>query len=86
MAKKTNNKKKAIPQPMNYGEIRFELYPDAASEWRWRMVDGNNRVVGVSGEGYTRKADVKRAIENIMMDLANPEKPMGLTVAKKVKW
>lgn len=65
--------------------IRFEVYVDAGTQWRWRMVDGNNRIVGVSGESFTRERDARRATENIMLDLANPELPMGLTRAAKIK-
>lgn len=63
--------------------IRFETYKDANSEHRWRMIDGNNRIVGVSGESFTRAADARRSITNIMVDLADSDLGMGLTSAKK---
>jgi uncharacterized protein YegP (UPF0339 family) len=59
--------------------IRFETYQDASGEHRWRMVDGNNRIVGVSGESFTRASDATRAVKNIMADLADSSKSMGLT-------
>jgi uncharacterized protein YegP (UPF0339 family) len=49
--------------------IRFETYVDSSSEYRWRMVDGNNRIVGASGEGFTRRADAQRAIQNVIADI-----------------
>lgn len=57
--------------------IRFETYPDVGNQYRWRMVDGNNRIVGVSGEGFTREKDARRAVENIKMDLAGGSAPVS---------
>lgn len=34
--------------------IRFEVYRDQASEYRWRLVAANNEIVAWS-EGYTSK-------------------------------
>ena len=39
----------------------FEIYRDAAGEWRWRLVAGNGRIVADSGEGYSRKASARCA-------------------------
>jgi uncharacterized protein YegP (UPF0339 family) len=36
---------------------RWEFYKDAKSEWRWRRVAGNNRIVGASSEGYKNRGD-----------------------------
>jgi len=47
------------------GSMRFVIYEDNAGEWRWRLVDGNNKIVGDSGEGYESKSNVRRAIENV---------------------
>jgi uncharacterized protein YegP (UPF0339 family) len=63
--------------------INFEVYKDANAEYRWRMVDGNNRIVGVSGEGFTRSHDARKAIENILTDLGESTAPMGISVVSK---
>lgn len=34
---------------------KYEVYGDAAGEWRWRLKAGNGRVVA-SGEGYKKKS------------------------------
>jgi uncharacterized protein YegP (UPF0339 family) len=83
MAKKTQKKSVKTEGRTGALGIRFEVYRDASGEHRWRMVDGNNRIVGTSAEGYTRSRDAHRAIENILVDLADPELPMGLTVVSK---
>ena len=38
---------------------RFEVFEDAAGEYRWRLVAGNEEVVAQS-EGYTRRHDAQR--------------------------
>lgn len=43
---------------------RFEVYQDAAGEYRWRLVAGNGEVVA-SGEGHTRREDAERAVETV---------------------
>jgi uncharacterized protein YegP (UPF0339 family) len=65
--------------------IRFEVYPDASGQYRWRMVDGNNRIVGNGGESFTSKTAAKKATENIMADLADPDNSMGLKMIASVK-
>jgi len=41
----------------------YRVYPDAAGEWRWRLVAANGRIVADSAEGYTRAGDAVRAAE-----------------------
>lgn len=41
----------------------FHLYKDAAGQWRWRLVAGNNQIVATSGEGYVNKADAVHGID-----------------------
>jgi len=43
----------------------FELYADAAEEWRWRLRHDNGNVVGDSGEGYASKSNAKRALATV---------------------
>ena len=43
----------------------FEIYPDTAGEWRWRLVHRNGNVLADGGEGYTRRRDARRAIDRI---------------------
>jgi uncharacterized protein YegP (UPF0339 family) len=35
----------------------IEIYQDKRGEWRWRMVDGEGKVVGAACEGYNAKSD-----------------------------
>jgi len=38
----------------------IEVYQDKRGEWRWRMIDGEGKVVGASCEGYSAKADCEK--------------------------
>ena len=41
----------------------FQVYKDAAGDWRWRLVAGNGRVIADSGEGYQHRADCLHGVE-----------------------
>ncbi|HEY0955833.1 MAG TPA: DUF1508 domain-containing protein [Roseateles sp.] len=41
---------------------KFEIYPDAAGEWRWRLKASNGRIVA-SGEGYKTPAGAERGTQ-----------------------
>lgn len=44
----------------------FEIYQDQAGDWRWRLVAANGATIADSSEGYTREADVERAIRTVL--------------------
>jgi uncharacterized protein YegP (UPF0339 family) len=52
-------------------EPRFELYRDAADEWRWRLVVANGNIIADSGEGYKSKQGAKRGIESVKTNVPN---------------
>lgn len=43
--------------------MRFELYRDAAGEWRWRLRVQNGNIIAESGEGYVARRDCEHAID-----------------------
>lgn len=47
---------------MSRGPV-LEIYPDAAGEFRWRLVAANGRVIADSAESYTRQGDAERAAQ-----------------------
>jgi uncharacterized protein YegP (UPF0339 family) len=49
---------------------KFEVYRDAAREWRWRLKAANGRIVGDSGEGYATESNARRAAENARSSIA----------------
>jgi uncharacterized protein YegP (UPF0339 family) len=65
--------------------IHFEVFVDSSAQYRWRMVDGNNRIVGTGGEGYTRWQDAQRAVENVVNDLSSQTDTPVITRAKNIR-
>src|SRR5262245_60805567 len=47
------------------GAATFELYKDSASEFRFRMRDGEGGLLATSGKGYKTKGDCQKVIEAI---------------------
>lgn len=43
-------------------EPRYEVYPDSAGEWRWRLKAANNRIIADGAEGYSEKRHAYRAV------------------------
>ncbi|OYR58706.1 YegP family protein [Halorubrum halodurans] len=48
----------------------FELFEDAAAEWRWRLRHRNGNVIGDSGEGYASKSNATRALSRVREHVA----------------
>lgn len=42
--------------------MAYYVYKDTQSQWRWRLVAANNRIIANSGEGYWNKTDCLGAI------------------------
>ncbi|QEL18413.1 YegP family protein [Limnoglobus roseus] len=51
-------------------KMAFEIYPDAKGEFRWRLLDGEGTNVANSGQGYVKKADCKKMVENFKDDIS----------------
>lgn len=50
--------------------MEYQIYKDAAGQYRWRLVAANGRKIAESGEGYHNKADCLAAI-NLVKGSAN---------------
>ena len=51
-------------------EATFELFEDAAGEWRWRLRHDNGNIVSDSGEGYASKSNATRALGRVREHVA----------------
>jgi uncharacterized protein len=49
---------------------KFEMYKDAKSEYRWRLVATNGQTIATSGEGYKSKDSAKAGIESVKKNAA----------------
>ena len=45
--------------------MRFEIYRDKKSEWRWRLRAGNGKIIATGGESYKNRADCTHMINRI---------------------
>jgi uncharacterized protein YegP (UPF0339 family) len=51
-------------------KMTFEVYADAKDEYRWRLLDGDGKNVANSGQGYSKKADCTKMVENFKSDIS----------------
>lgn len=51
--------------------LKFELYRDNRSNFRWRLRAKNGKLIASSGEGYKAKAACQRAIDLIMNEASS---------------
>ncbi|WP_411884811.1 YegP family protein [Polaromonas sp. YR568] len=61
--------------------MQYQLYPvtvNGGTQWRWRLVAGNNRVIA-SGESYFNRQDCVDVV-NLIMD-TNRQTPFVETVS-----
>jgi len=49
--------------------MKFHVYK-SEDGWRWRLKAANGEIVADSGEAYTRRTDVKRAIRMLKWNVA----------------
>jgi uncharacterized protein YegP (UPF0339 family) len=52
----------------------FQVYQDAADEWRWRLVHDNGNVLADGGQGYSSKRRAVDGIESVRLNA--PEAPI----------
>jgi uncharacterized protein YegP (UPF0339 family) len=56
---------------LEIGQAAFEVYEDAADEYRWRLRHRNGNILADCGEGYTDRTSVLDAIESVKRDAPN---------------
>lgn len=52
--------------------MKYVIYKDSVSQWRWRFSASNGRIIAVSSEAYINKADCLASI-NIVKSSANAQ-------------
>ena len=62
----TSTDTNAEPAETDGRTSRFEVYEDAAGEWRWRLVHWNGNIIADSGEGYASRFNAERAARGVM--------------------
>jgi uncharacterized protein YegP (UPF0339 family) len=46
-------------------DMEFEVFEDNAGEHRWRLLGGNDQIVGDSGEGYSSRSEAEEAVDRV---------------------
>ena len=54
-----------VASPPGESKAAFELYEDAAGEYRWRLEHTNGNIIADSGEGYGERREAEAAIERV---------------------
>jgi uncharacterized protein YegP (UPF0339 family) len=62
-----------IKEDVASGKLKFEVYEDAAKEYRWRLKATNGQTIGASSEGYKAKSDCDKAIDLIKTGAAKAD-------------
>jgi len=55
----------AALQAQDAARLKFEVFQDAAKEFRWRLKAGNGEILATAGQGYKAKADCTKGVERI---------------------
>jgi uncharacterized protein YegP (UPF0339 family) len=58
---------------LEYEPAAFELYADAADEWRWRLRHRNGRILADSGEGYASRRNARDGVESVRTNATDRE-------------
>jgi len=58
---------------LDIGSAAFEIYEDAAGEFRWRLRHRNGRIMADSGEGYAGRSGVEKGIDSVKRNAPNAE-------------
>jgi len=68
------------------GKLKFEIYPDAAKEFRWRLKAANGAILATAGQGYRAKAACQKGVERIKANLGNLTFEVYEDKAKEHRW
>jgi uncharacterized protein YegP (UPF0339 family) len=70
------------------GKLKFEIYQDAAKEFRWRLKAPNGLILATAGQGYKAKADCRKGVERIMADAGTDKLTFEVyeDKAKEFRW
>ncbi|PHQ39485.1 hypothetical protein DJ69_05965 [Halorubrum persicum] len=49
----------------------FEVFRDAAGEWRWRLIHENGNVIADSGEGYASRSKARQGLDSVRSNAAD---------------
>jgi uncharacterized protein YegP (UPF0339 family) len=66
---KKNAPSDRIEESASPSTLTFEVYADAAKEFRWRLKNADGANLATGGEGYKDKADCRKAVDRVKADV-----------------
>ncbi|WP_435346801.1 YegP family protein [Haloarchaeobius sp. HRN-SO-5] len=57
----------------SFDDTHFEVFEDAAGQYRWRLVASNGRIIADSGEGYASKYGARDAARRVQGHVGDAE-------------
>ena len=67
-------------------KLKFEIYQDAAKEYRWRLKASNGKILATSGQGYKAKADCQKGVDRLKARLSRLTFEVYQDKAKDFRW
>ncbi len=64
----------------------FEVFKDKAGEFRWRLKDGDGKILGVPEDAYKNLSDAKSAAENVKKNAGTWKVEYTMDKAKQHRW
>lgn len=58
---------------LDIGSSAFEIYEDAAEEWRWRLRHRNGNILADSAEGYANRSGAEDGINSVKQNAPNAD-------------
>ncbi|CCQ34568.1 hypothetical protein HLRTI_001603 [Halorhabdus tiamatea SARL4B] len=71
---------------LRFDPTGFEIYEDAAGQYRWRLVHRNGNVLADGGQGYSRYHDARRAVDRLRENLDDYEFEVYEDAAGEFRW
>ena len=63
----------------------IEVFKDRAKAWRWRVSDGNGKILAASSESYVKLDSARRSLERVTGLIAPGVATGESSAARKVK-
>src|SRR5262249_22440433 len=68
------------------GKLKFEVYQDAAKEYRWRLKGADDKVLATAGQGFSAKADARKSVDGMMNKLDKRKFEVYQDKGKEYRW
>jgi len=69
-----------------YEPAGFEIYEHTDDQWYWRLRSKNGRVLAESYEGFSSRADARKAVDRVRTQASDEENFEGYTDDDKFQW